>query len=231
MELNIDPNFSVYRLAGRVAHSATLNHRRTMNAISREIENTTLIDGSPTRMYAAFQLFSRFVPQMSRYRDLAKRAESIYVFGIPDVILPDIENITYIPLKPTDQLAKEWFLVSYGKDYASALATEEQTHISYADADRLFKGIWTFDPTLVNILADWLARSINIEPQNLIADEIDAERHTQLIHRISGRIMNRLTSPSAITMNGMMRQELRAIVKNTLQPYITESLEEQLVGV
>lgn len=231
MELNIDPNFSVYRLVGRVAHTATLNHRRTMNVISNEIENTTLVDGAKTRIFAAFQLFSRFVPQMKRYREIAERAEAVYVFGIPDVILPDIENVTYIPLKPTDQLAREWFLVSYGPEYASALATEEQTNISYADPDRLFKGIWTFDPTLVNILADWLSRSINIEPQDLSATDVDVERHTQLINRIAGRMMGRMTSDKALTMSVMMRQELRGIVRNTLQPYVAHSLEHQLAGV
>lgn len=227
MELNIDPSFSVYRLVGRVAHTATMNHRLTMNVISHEIEDTTLIDGAQTRIFAAFQFFSRFVPQLKRYRELAQRAESIYVFGIPDVSLPNVENITYIPLKLTDQLAKEWFLVSYGREYASALATEEQTNITYADADRIFKGIWTFDPTLVGILADWLSRSINIEPQIFSSEAIENTRHTQLIRRIAGR----MTAPSTMLMKGMIRQELRGIVRNSLQPYVTESLEGQLTGI
>jgi hypothetical protein len=111
------------------------------------------------------------------------------------------------------------------------LATEEQTDISYADSERIFKGIWTFDPTLVSILADWLARSINIEPQGLPSESIDAQRHTQLIHRIAGRMMGRMTSQSALTMNGMVRQELRGIVRNTLQPYVSGELASQLEAV
>jgi len=232
MELNIDPKFSVYKLVGRISESASMTHRRTMNVISNEIENTTLVDGAHTRIFAAFQLYSRFLPQMARFREFAPRAESVYVFGIPDVQLPAIENITYIPLNPTDQLAKEWFLVSYGEEYASALATEEQTDITRTpDPDRVFKGIWTFDPTLVSILADWLSRSINIDPQIIPGERIDQARHTTLINRVAGRMITRLTRDGGLTMNGMVRQELRGIVKNVIHPYLSGALADKLASV
>jgi DICT domain-containing protein len=230
MELNIDPAFSVYKLVGRVqSDTAHLNHRRTMNVISNEIENSTLQDGARTRIFAAFQRYSRFLPQMERYINIAKRAESVYVFGVPDVELPPIENITYIPLNPTDQLAREWFLVSYGPEYASALATEEQTNITYEDSDRLFKGIWTFDPMLTSILSDWLSRSVNVEPLSLPDDKPDRMRHSQLIHHISTRMMRRLSAPS--TLNGhvaMVRAELRGIVKQVLQPFVSQEMARQI---
>jgi len=231
MELNIDPQFSVYKLVGRVAHTASLNHRRTMNVISNEIEDSTLVDGAPTRMFAAFQRYSRFLPQMARYRELAKRAESIYVFGIPDIDLPPIAGITYIPLNATDRLAREWFMISYGAEYASALATEEQTDMTVIDPHRVFKGIWTFDTTLVRILAEWLARSINVEPLAIPPDRVDQTRHRILINRVAGRMIHRLTSDSGLKMNTIVRQELCGIVKNVIHPYVTGALVNQLQAV
>jgi DICT domain-containing protein len=229
MDFHIDPNFSVYRLVGRAHSTAGLHHRQTMNIISNAIEDSTLTDGAQTRIFAAFQRFSRFIPQMARYREIARRAESVYVFGIPDVELPAIDNITYVPLKPTDQLAREWFMVSYGPEYASALATEEQTDLEKTrDTDRLFNGIWTFDPSLTHILEEWLSRTVDAKPLGVPEDSIDRQRHGLLISRLSSRIMRRLSAPTHLGKDAMVRVELRGLVKDVLQPLVSESLTAQL---
>lgn len=230
MEISIDPSFSVYKLVGRAAENALLNHRRTMNIISNEIENATLLDGAQNRIFAAFQFYSRFVPQIERYTRLAKTAEKVYVFGIPDVKLPAIENVEYVPLRPTDQLSREWFLVSYGPGYASALATEEQTDVTYADTDRLFRGIWTLDVSLTAILADWLSRSIGLMPQGIAPEMVNMRQHNILVSRTASRMMRRLTAPANLGKDAIVRAELRILVKEVLQPFISNGYTEQLAS-
>ena len=40
------------------------------------------------------------MPQVKRYRKIAAAAETVYVFGVPDVAPPEIANVQYIHLKP-----------------------------------------------------------------------------------------------------------------------------------
>lgn len=217
LEINLDPNFSVYKLTGRgrVQHRS-LNRRKTMNIISYEIENATIIDGAKTRIFAAFQKMSRFLPQMERYRKLARNAESIYVFGEPDCELPEIENVHYIPLRPDDQLAREWFLVSYGREYASALATEELTHISDPDHLREFNGVWTFDPALTGIMAEWLTRVVNATPYAFTLEEHNPLTQHRHMSRIEQRLAARVSQVSMSGTSDQAEHELKAIQEYTL---------------
>jgi len=223
MRFNIDPNFSVYAMARHSLRDVSIvNGRRTMNIISNQIENSTLIDGAETVLFAAFQRFSKFKPQMKRYRQLAQQAQHIYVFGVPDEDLPEIENVTYVPLKETDQLAKEWFLVSYGPDYFSALATEEISHIDDPDKQRKFKGAWSFDIAVVSLLYDWLGQAVNM-PYDNPRERANHARQAQLLSNIIGRLSVRVMddNPKDRTVHG----EIQRLVKNGLYPLL-KYLEE-----
>lgn len=165
----IDPQFSVYQLVERMQSKGVVaNRRRTMSMISYEIENALLVDGAQTRIFAGFQRLSRFLPQRKRYERLAELAESVFIFGVPDIEPPIISNLHYLPLMPTDQLSKEWFVVAYGQDYCSALATEELSEITDPDEQRTFKGVWTFDDTIVSIMHDWLTSAVDARPLDAI---------------------------------------------------------------
>lgn len=130
----VDPTFSAFGLIGRTEQQRIqLNHRRTMSLISAEIENATLRDGAVTRIFAGFQYLSKFTAQVKRYERIAARAESVYVFGVQDVTPPSIPKMIYIPLSSRDQLAREWFVISHGVDYSSALATKEVSEINDPD--------------------------------------------------------------------------------------------------
>lgn len=217
-EFNISPNFSVFRLVERVqASSSIVKHRRAMTVISHEIENATLIDNAQTTIFAGFQRMSRFLPQVARYEKIATRARSIYIFGVPDVALPTLPNITYVPLKPTDQLTKEWFLVSLGRDYASALATEELTHIDDPDEKREFKGVWTFDSELVIILHDWLTQTVGlrsgIDPSTLLHDRHQLSYLGEVMMRMKQRVERLARQGKEDTL----REEIDALLRSQLQ--------------
>ncbi|MFQ3536064.1 MAG: DICT sensory domain-containing protein [Aggregatilineales bacterium] len=191
MPIAIDPALSVYALAARVADSSMMiNHRRTMTLISYEIENAVLHDGAKARIFSGFQKMSFFVPQLKRYQQLAERAESIYVFGVPDVPLPDIPNITYVAINPRDQLAREWFLVADAPDYASILATEELTSWDDPDEKRVFKGVWSFDERIVSIVQEWLSSLVDARPLGERKRDPKAQLH--YMQRTTMRIANRL---------------------------------------
>jgi DICT domain-containing protein len=195
-EVDIDPSFSVYGLVGRVMkENILLQSRKGMSLISREIENTTLIDNAQTRVFSSFQRLSRFLPQIDRYRQLAERAEEVYVFGEPDIAtLPDIKNLRYVPIKPDSHLAREWFLISYGKDFYSALVTEELTHIDDPDDQRQFRGLWTFDHAIISTLHEWLAGLVGLSPHiSQLNEEPNYPRQVQLMSHTISRIVRDLS--------------------------------------
>lgn len=223
---NITPNFSVYGFARRSPRDISIvNGRRTMTIISNQIENSTLIDGAETVIFSAFQRYSKFNPQMKRYRQLAKQAKHIYIFGVPDadVELEPIENITYVPLKETDQLAKEWFLISYGPDYFSALATEEISHIDDEDRKRKFKGAWSFDISIVSMLYDMLGQAVNMRGFENPRDRANHSRQAQLVSNIIGRLSVRVMDDRPADRES--HDEIQRIIKTGLYPLL-KYLEE-----
>jgi len=196
MNYVIDPQFSVYELVERVQKvSAVINSRRTMSLISYEIENSILIDGARPRLFSAFQYLSKFMKQRVRYEQIAKLAESVYVFGVPDITPPAIPNVHYVHLSPDDRLAKEWFIVAYGGDTYSALATQELTRFTDPDAQRRFKGIWTFDQNIVLILHDWLSSAVDAPP--LLKTVSVPGRQIDIMTGALRRITRRLDDPRA----------------------------------
>jgi hypothetical protein len=230
----IDPQFSVYRLVERVQTQSTLlNHRRAMSVVSYEIENATLLDGARTRMFSGFQYLSKFTPQIERYRKLAASSEAIYVFGVPDVTPPQIPNITYVHLKPTDLLSREWFLVCYGRDYFSTLATEELSQSSDPDDKRIFKGIWTFDLPMVSILKDWLGSAVDAKPLEYAHGPHNFLRHIQLLSNTMSRMMTRLmrtTLKAASDGTGNMPEQTKAHVQEVqkaIDTVIQPALEDK----
>jgi hypothetical protein len=225
-EYNIDPTFSVYGIVERTrGDHATLNHRKTMTIISHEIENATIKDNANTVIFAGFQRFSSFMPQIKRYKQLAPKAQKVWVFGVPDIIPPTIPNVTYVPLKKTDQLAKEWFMVSYGEDYFSALATEELTEWGVADGDRQFKGVWSFDLDMVSIVYEWLDRTVG-HRGDLIENHTRPQWERQLLrlNRCITRIRDRVEGSNDYGIRKELESMLDVSLYPTLQHMIADGL-------
>jgi DICT domain-containing protein len=205
----VESNLSVYALAKRLREKRqSLHHRRTMSLISREIENATLVDHSHNRLFAGFQVFSKFLPQQQRYEKLAAHAEHIYVFGVADVIPPPIVNVTYIPLEPHAQLAKEWFLVSYGASYMSVLATEEQSSLEMADPERVFHGAWTFDDEMVEILNDWLSNTVGAPPFQFPFSQRDLDTQVEIMSRTIKRLVEQLAGEKDVVVSQEVQRSL-----------------------
>lgn len=222
MTVVIDPNFSVYNLLERnTKQNFSLRHRDTMQQISYEVEDSAAVALGKTRLFSGFQRLSRFLPQIERYRAMAPSMEGIYVFGIPDVEPPAIAKVHYITLKPEDHLAREWFVVSYGPGYSSAIATEELNLPARKDHERTFKGMWTFNPFIVSIIGDWISSAVDA-PE--IRWEIDEVMHRQHLHRMAESI-DRLIGQIDLNDQGslddrraLLRVELNETLHSELKP-------------
>jgi DICT domain-containing protein len=140
---------------------------------------------------------SRFLPQVERYRQLAQHAEVIYVFGVMDVQPPPIANVRYIPLKATDQLAKEWFLVAEAHDYFSLLATEELTSPDDPDPERRFQGVWSYDEDLLTIIQEWLTSMVGARPLPELTTGRNYRRQVQYMSKAVAHLAMRLAKLDA----------------------------------
>ncbi len=214
-DIALDPALSVYALVRRTLNQRTLvNHRRTMLIISHEIENVILLDKVRARLFSGFQRMSAFLPQVERYQRLAEQAESIYVFGVMDVTPPPIMRVTYVPLRPTDQLAREWFIVADAPEYFTTLATEEISPAGVQDMERRFEGIWSFDEDMVLILRDWLSSLVDAQPVS--ATDRDYARQIKTMSRTIGRLTGRITR--ALEQPDAAAQELQTVMTAQVEP-------------
>jgi DICT domain-containing protein len=176
LNAHIDPQLSVYGLVKRTKqHRTLLNDRRTMLAISREIEDAVILGQVRARLFAGFQRMSAFVPQIPRYQKLASYAESIYVFAYPDITPTPITNVRYVPLGKDDQLTKEWFLIADSPEYFSSLSTEEKQQ------QGAFEGIWSFDEEMVTILQEWLSNMVDARPLGDLSQRRDYRKQVSLM--------------------------------------------------
>lgn len=214
-----DTRLSVWGLVGRVQQkSLTLHQRRTMSIISHSIEDITLHDHIPTRIYAGFQRLSKFIPQVKRYAGIAQNAEQVYVFGVPDAEMPDLPNVTYVHVQEDAALAREWFLISRGAAYASALVTQEKTRFSDPDHLRRFQGIWTFDIDIINVLDQWLLNTVRDRDFNAQAETpLDVSSQQVLVQKT----LARLDTFAKRSTDRSVEQELGA-----LKQVITTSLRQ-----
>ncbi len=217
MSLAVDSDFSVYNLAEHIRDdNFHYIHRATMRTISAQLENVTRLDRIPTRIFAGFQTMSNFIYHVDRYREMAETAESIYIFGVPDVIPPEIEGIQYVYLKEQDLLSQEWFLISHSKNFASAVIAREINTELAPEEGRIFEGDWTFDTRMISLLVSWLSVAVKLPSLKISESIVDVTKQSQLISTAIQRSMSqvaRIKSPAE---------------KRMIQTELTELLEDQL---
>lgn len=192
MATRIAPSASVYALVENDhKHQRLLNNVGMMALISREIENTILKDGVRSRVFSSFQRISSFLPQRKRYEQLAARAEAVYIFAHFDMAPPPIINVNYVPVDPDSQFAKEWFVVTDAPNFFTALVTEEIDSPNDPRAQRMFRGLWSFDEELVTIIQEWLSTVVKISPLSHPDNRTSADYRAHI--GIMGNVISRLT--------------------------------------
>lgn len=178
----VDSEFSLFELVEKLnMRNLFTNNRRSLVKISREIEDGVLENQVQARIFSGFQKLSFFLPHVARYTRLASIAESVWVFGVPDVSAPPIPNVQYVHLNLEDTLLYEWFLVVEGQNYFSALVAKDRSGFAIPSEKRMFDGIWTFDARLVNQLQTQLSHAIVIEPLLFEASNYDYDNQVARI--------------------------------------------------
>jgi DICT domain-containing protein len=218
-----EPAFSIYRMyENNHNQNYLLRHRRTMTQISHEIENAVIMaPAARTRVFSGFQRLSKFLPEMERYTSLAKRAESVYVFGIPDIEPPPIENIHYVRLTAADHLSREWFVIAAGTSYSSVLASEEISDFDDPDDQRVFKGSWIFNPLVVSLIADKVSQHVGAEPLEYTLTDTQHSQHARVMLHSVNRVMQNIASKDFDLLDEklvILRNELALTVTQELMP-------------
>ena len=150
--------------------------KSSLIALARAMQDLVLADDSQTIVIANFQQERLFRQQESRFRCMAQKSDHVYVLGVPELesgFAVASSNYETIPIKPTDTLAGERYLVVVGQHYSACLAVREKFSVAdlqdlgcgVEEGDR-FEGIWSFDRNVAYSAADWLLGIIaNYRPE------------------------------------------------------------------
>ena len=167
----------LYDLVIAGGETVAANSQATMQEISYRIEGGIKAANVRGVFYSSFQQLSRFADQIHRYRELATYCERVYVFGIADWTPPPIENVVYVPLAPDAGLAKEWFLVYDTPGYFTSLIAHDTTGLGVPPAQRIFKGAWTFQETIVSSVRAALDTVLEQVHQPVLRRDYEQQQH------------------------------------------------------
>lgn len=157
----IDESFSVYSLVNRLnVQNIFTEKRRVLAFWSRTIETVMIEQHLRADVYAGFQQLEFFGPVYERYRQMARCARRLWVFGEPNAEYAPVDNMNIAALGPRHKLTGEWFLVINHNDYWRALVAQELTPPGTPHKERTFKGILSHDKEIVSIICDWLANTV-----------------------------------------------------------------------
>lgn len=146
--------------------------KSSMIALARALQDLVLGDNQPYLVIANFQYEKYFRQQQRRFQRMALKSEQIYILGVPAQESGfAVGNLGYetIPIKSTDTLAGERYLVVIGQQYAACLVVQEKLSLknlrdnttAIAQPEEMFEGFWTFERDIAYAAADWLLGRIN----------------------------------------------------------------------
>jgi len=153
MVINGTPTLSLYSL---VEHTSPNNiftgNRELLAQLSASIEKAVIDRHIKSPIFVGFQQLRYFGPVYERYKCVANTSKAVWVFGMPDAVYPDVENIHYIELGPEHPLKREWFVVINDRHYKRALIAEEVSPDGTPHENRAFDGVLTSDPIVVDLM-------------------------------------------------------------------------------
>ncbi|NJM06050.1 hypothetical protein HC891_07395 [Candidatus Gracilibacteria bacterium] len=220
---------SLYRMIPPQAQdSVFVNSVPLMNVISHEIEDIVIENALPLDVYAGFQRFSNFARQTKRYQRLAAVCRRVFVWGVPDVVPPNIPGIEFIPVSTEDELAREWFLVVDSPQFFTALLTREETYgQDLPKGQRRFRGVWTYDQQLVG--RAYLLISQVLGHQFRPTLDRDYEAQSKYLVQISNRLVQRqdridkILAHSTMMQQGLAQSETPLLILDVHQRVIAAS--------
>lgn len=225
-------NISLYRMIPTTSRDSTfVNSVHLMNVISHEIEDTVFDNHLKVDFFAGFQKYSNFLRQRKRYTRLAQVCRRVYVWGVPDVDPPPIPGVEYLDLSPSDELAREWFVVVDTPEFFTALLTREMTYGQDVPGElRRFHGIWTYDADIVS-RAQLLISQVQGGNYTPVTHR-DYERQSQHLVQISNRLVQRQDQQAVRTVLTQHHSSLfKAGLSNLDLPLVVLDDQQQVIAV
>lgn len=143
--------------------------KSSLTALSHAMEDQVLAGSDQHLVIASFQRERFYRQEAHRYRRIADLTPQVYVLAAPET---DFKNSSEfyetIAFEPEDALSQEWHLVVIGHQYANCLICRERptplpdSSNTEIDPSRRFEGIWTFDRTVSQKVADLLLNRIQV---------------------------------------------------------------------
>lgn len=219
--LALADNASLFELVDQpTSHYLFTKYHTSLLSISYEIEDSVIEVDEPARLFVGFQKLSFFLPHLDRYREIAKHAESVWIFGMPDIDPPYIPGIEYVLINPDQPLTREWFLVAESPQYFSALVAKDLSGLNLPRSKRMFRGIWTFDPDFVSRVQTHLSQLVGISPMSYTPDQRDYSSQMRHVSRIANDLIKSLEERNAQLMQTQKLREqlLRMLVHDLRNP-------------
>jgi class 3 adenylate cyclase len=117
-----------------------------------------------SRIWAFFGKFSIAYELFDQLVEVAQHAD-IWVFGLPDINLPIVDNIVAVPLHPGMPLARERGIVVEGTSMCAVLLASEAGQLTAGDsATHYCEGMVSAQPAIAEEAAARLAALVGVDP-------------------------------------------------------------------
>jgi hypothetical protein len=176
-------------LTGALSSRKMRLHSRGMMLVLSHLIEDAAAEVEDTILIATFQRFSFMLPQIERYQRFAPRLAHTYVVGLPDVQLPSIPNVTYLPFNSTSPLIHEWVVIGIGPQCCVGLFARDREISQPARRSRTFEGQWTTNQDIIESSYKTLFRALGDNPPPIHRDELATLAHNKgLQQRIGTRL-------------------------------------------
>jgi DICT domain-containing protein len=159
--LHIPWAFSIYNLVEENSpHNIFSTSKKHILYWSHRIEEQIPSRSDGDQLYVGFQRLSYALTQARRYAKLAT-ASKIYLTAVPDIPTTQFPSVNLIPLTYDHELAKEWYVLLNGRNYARLMAAREVTE--RGDAERTFHGVMTSDRDIIDHVTTQLRSALCLD--------------------------------------------------------------------
>lgn len=143
--------------------------KSSLTALSHAMEDQVLAGSDQHLVIASFQRERFYRQEAHRYRRIAERTSQVYVLAAPETEFKNSsEFYETVAFESEDALSQEWHLVVIGHQYANCLICRERPAPMHDSSDteidpsRRFEGIWTFDRSVSQQVAELLLNRIQV---------------------------------------------------------------------
>lgn len=142
----LEAHSSPYTLA-TARHVPQVADKRTLVALSKEVERQALAAGGAAMVLSCFQHARHLTPgTLTRYAELARHGSMVAMLGA-GIDAPPVSGARSAPLDAADPLRREWTIVVITSSWAKLLTAHDFGDAG-ADADRRFSYVVTDDRDL-----------------------------------------------------------------------------------